>query len=103
AVKPEPIKRNCIKIKIVPAVVSKCHPEWQFIDALAPSDACIAKGMIPTAECPCRWRSGIVNEQNVVVPPAIYLWPVVNIATGCGNPWSSGSPFAKCMAKGVAY
>lgn len=100
---PELLKRRCIQVKVVRPYPSSCHPEWQFINALAPEQQCLAKGIKPTAECPCRWRAGIVDDYKIVTPPALYLWPAVNIATGCTNPWGTKevpSPFAKCASLG---
>lgn len=104
--KPAPLKRECLEIKVVHAVGSSCHPEWQFIDALAPEASCTAKGLQPTPECPCRWRAGIVDEYKIVTPPAMYLWNVTYVATACSNPWGTAalpSPFAACMGPGYGY
>jgi hypothetical protein len=103
-----PIKLgNCIQIKVVDPETSKCHPEWQFLPgAPAPSVLCEAKGLTVTATCPCRYRAGVIDDYKLVTPPALYLWPLVNVLTKCTNPWGTEkqpSPFAKCMGKGLGY
>jgi len=97
-----PIKKDCVIIKVMDPVISKCQSEWQLLpNAPAPDALCAAKGLQVTAECPCRWRAGTVDDYKVLTPPALYLWSVVEIMTGCVNAW--GSPFAKCMGKGMGY
>jgi hypothetical protein len=93
--KMEDIKRSCLVIKIVPPVYSKCS-DWQFTGAKAPDAGCISKGLTPTAECPCMWRSAVQNDNILVTPPAMYIWDIGRIFTGCNNIWFS--PFAKCLS-----
>ena len=89
------IKRNCIIIKVVPAVISPCTTEWQFIGIKAPDAGCLSKGLITTKECPCQWRTVIQGNSVIVTPPAMYLWEIPKLITGCSMLWKS--PFAKCL------
>lgn len=90
----EELRRECLIIKIVAPVLSKCS-NWQFIGIKAPDELCLAKGVTPTPECPCMWRSAIQNENVIVTPPALYLWDIGRIMTSCNNVWFS--LFAKCL------
>jgi hypothetical protein len=96
---PKPLSRDCLEFKIVPAV--KGCSDWQFTKVLAPDAGCLAKGITPTPTCPCRYRTYVQGNRIVVTPPALYLWEVTRIVTGCSGAWSS--PFAKCMEKGIGY
>lgn len=91
---PEPFKRDCLVVKIVDPVYSKCSDQ-QFISAPAPKALCEAKGLTPTAECPCLWRSAIQNNNVLITPPALYLFDLGRIWSSCNNIWYS--PFAKCL------
>lgn len=97
----QPLKLDCLRIKVVPSVASKCQSDWQLLPDRAPDAACIAKGLHPTADCPCRWRTVLQGDRTVVTPPAMYLWPVVQMMTGCSNFWAS--PLAECAVKGLGY
>jgi len=90
-----PIKKDCLVIKVMDPVPSKCQSEWQLLPAPAPDALCAAKGLKVTPECPCLWRSGTIDDYKVITPPRLYLWPVVEIITSCNNLW--GSPFARCL------
>ncbi len=102
-----PLKRDCLIIKIVPPQYSKCS-DWLFLDAIAPDSFCIAKGLTPTPECPCRWRNSIIDENILLTtveirpdiplssPPAPYLWDIATMMTGCTQMWKM--PFAKCAS-----
>lgn len=90
----ENLKRECIIIKVVQPVYSKCQSNWNLLPILAPEQLCIEKGIIPTKECPCRWRSVVQDDNVIITPPALYLWDIVKIYTGCNNFWYS--PFAAC-------
>ena len=86
------LKKDCIVIKVVDAVAG-CS-EWQFIDVLAPESLCRAKGVKPTSECPCRWRTALLDDNVVLTPSDVYLWEVVRMHTGLDYIWDT--PFAKC-------
>lgn len=91
----EELKRECVQIKVVSAVVSECSA-WQLLPVLAPNKLCLDKGVIPTIECPCRWRTVVQDDYRIITPPAMYLWELPRVMTGCNNIWKS--PFAKCTA-----
>ncbi len=84
---------SCISIRVVEPILS-CS-EWQLLPAPAPDELCRAKGLEPTVECPCHWRSLIQNDYTLLTPPALYLWDVAKIITGCNNIWFSG--YNKCL------
>lgn len=90
-----PLKRTCIWIKVVPPVTSTCSDQ-QFIPAKAPDALCRAKGIEPTAECPCLWRTAIQDDRVIITPPAMYLWEIGRLWTLCNNVWAS--PFARCLS-----
>jgi len=88
------LKTECIVIKVVDPVEG-CS-EQQFIDVLAPEKLCKAKGVEPTPNCPCRWRTALQDDNVVITPPSIYLWEVVRMHTGLDLIWDT--PFVKCAA-----
>ena len=102
----EKLKRDCLVIKMVKPFYTnlKCSEEnWQFIGydekstegLKAPDALCEAKGLKPSKECPCMWRTAIQNENIIITPPDIYLWEIGRL-TSCNNVWHS--PFAKCLS-----
>jgi hypothetical protein len=91
------VNRECLKIKIVPAVTSTCS-SWQFLDVKADQALCDRKGLVANKDCPCRWRMAIQDDQVVVTPPAIYLWDLGRIVTGCSNINGYATPFSKCLS-----
>lgn len=93
----EPFKWHwdCPTIKVVPAVTSKCSTE-EMLPVLADPALCRAKGVEPTPECPCRWRTLVQDNGFVVItPPRMYLWELARVITGCDNLWVS--PMARCL------
>lgn len=95
-----PYDLSCIGVKIMKPVENNCS-NWQVLPVSAPDSLCIEKGIIPTNECPCRWRSLIINDSIVITTPVVYLWDVARIITGCNNVWHS--PYAACMGEGFGY
>ena len=90
----EGMPRGCLTVKVVPPVLSKCS-SWQFIGVPAPDALCEAKGVHPTAECPCMWRSAVFADRVLITPPAMFVWDIGRILTSCNNIWYS--PFAACL------
>jgi hypothetical protein len=90
-IRPLPIHRNCINIKFVEPVKSKCS-EWHFLKEKAPQKLCDAKGLEENPECPCRWRWAIQDDCNLVIPVGhsdfLYLYDIIRIHTGCNNYWA---------------
>jgi hypothetical protein len=89
----QPFDRSCLIVKVVPPVYSACST-WEHLPAEADPRFCRDKGLEPTLECPCLWRSAIQDDYVLVTPPAMYAWDIVRMYTGCNNLW--GSPFAVC-------
>lgn len=89
--KDAPIKRECIKVKVVDPIFSECS-DWHFLDIEAPQAQCAAKGLAESLDCPCRYRWSIQDDNNIITPPGhlgfLYLYPIVRIVTGCNNPWA---------------
>ena len=88
-----PFNLSCLSVKVVDPYPS-CS-EWQLLPVSAPDQLCRDKGLTPTPECPCMWRSIVINDYILVTPPALYLWDVATIFTGCLNLWVS--PYSSCL------
>jgi hypothetical protein len=97
-VRPAPIRRNCLKIKIVTPVKSRCS-EWHFLKEAAPKELCEAKGLETNEECPCRWRWAVQGDNHLIIPTGhsdyLYLYDIVRIHTGCNNYWAD-EELTKC-------
>lgn len=108
--KREALKRQCLVIKLVRPVYGSCS-DYQMIEAtVEPNPSlCEDKGLPPTPDCPCRWRTAIQDENTIItppeetrpdiaptIPPAPYLWELGRMMTSCNNVWAS--PFAKCLS-----
>jgi len=94
-----PVDRSCLVVKVPDDWEVACDGLEQVLPAHAPDALCRAKGLEPTAACPCRWRAGIQDQHVIVVPPSARMFkdPLVRLATGCNNPW--GHPaLARCAA-----
>ena len=84
-----PFNRSCFKIKIPNDWVWSCDKTQQLLPYNTPQAGCIAKGLMPNAECPCRWRGGLQGNIIVTTPSLIiYKDPLIRLLTGCNNPWS---------------
>jgi hypothetical protein len=90
-----PLNRACLVIKVVSPAYSSCS-DWQHIPVEAPADLCEAKGLTPTADCHCLWRTAIQDNNTIITPPAMYLWDVGRMMTTCNDVWRSD--FAKCLS-----
>lgn len=88
------LKRDCLIIKVVPPAAMSTDGLWQLLDATAPDYLCEEKGQTPDAQHPCRYRAIVVDENILMTPPALYLWDIVSIMTGCTQIWNN--EFAKC-------
>jgi len=96
----EPFLRECMVIKIVKSVSSKCTPEEGFLPIGAPQELCDAKGLSRNSECPCRWRTAIQDNNILIVPyekevENLNLWDLVRMWSGCNMFWAS-KELAKC-------
>jgi len=94
-VEPGKFKWDCYPIKVVPAAKSPCSPDQEFLPVLADPRLCVAKGLEPKPECPCRWRTLVQHGFSVITPPRLYLWELGRQITGCHNLWST--PAARCL------
>ena len=66
-----------------------------------PDELCLAKGIIPTPECPCRWRAGLQDDDIIVTTPnfRVFKDPLIRMITGCNNPWVE--PLATCAHSSI--
>jgi hypothetical protein len=83
------IKRHCLTIKVPDDLYkSKCSDEWLF-----PCDVddqyCLAKGIVPTEECPCSCRATVQDNNNLITNHVLnVLWgELARVVTTCNNPW----------------
>jgi hypothetical protein len=90
----EKLKRDCLIIKVVSPAATSADGLWQLLNATAPDYLCEEKGLDPDAKHPCLYRVITVDENILVTPPALYLWDIVSIMTGCTQIWNN--EFAKC-------
>lgn len=90
------LKRDCLVIKVVSPAATSADGLWQLLAATAPDYLCEQKGQKPDAAHPCRYRVIVVDENILVTPPALYLWEIVSIMTGCTQIWNN--EFAKCAS-----
>lgn len=83
---------GCWQIKIDNNWVKSCDGTQQLLSAQSPTipgQPCGGKPIIPTRECPCRYRVAITGKTLVVPPNARLLKDgLVRVITGCTNPWS---------------
>lgn len=94
----KPIKRDWLSIYIATdSTVSPCTGQ-QLLPYPAPDRLCIAKGVTPTAECPCRWRSAIQDGYYVIVTPDLRMLKqeVARLVLSINNPWRV-PPVARCL------
>lgn len=85
------IDRGSFIVKIASDWVLSCDKTEQLLPVLAGSDGCIAKGITPTEQCPCRWRAGVKCPNVIIATPSLYLYKdaLIRFITGCANPWAS--------------
>lgn len=85
-----PIRRDFV-VKVANDWVLSCDKSEQLLLVLAGSPGCIAKGVVPTETCPCRWRAGVRCPNELIVTPSFYLYKdvLIRYAFQCSNPWAS--------------
>lgn len=85
-----PIPRDCFEVKVPADWTLSCDGTQQVLPSRAPDALCLAKGLVPTDACPCRWRAGLEGGRVVVTTPSFHMFkdPLVRLATGCNNPWA---------------
>ena len=89
-----PFDRHSFVVKIASDWVLSCpdpvYGQQQLLPVSAGDSGCIAKGLAPSAQCPCRWRAGIECPNNLITTPSFYLYKdvLIRYMTGCGDPWA---------------
>ncbi len=93
------IDRKSFVVKIANDWVLSCDGSQQLLPVLAGSAGCIAKGLTPSEQCPCRWRAGIECPNQIITTPSFYLYKdaLTRFVTGCADPWAYPS-LATCVS-----
>lgn len=85
------IDRTSFKVKIANDWVLSCDKSQQLLPTpvFAGNAGCVAKGLVPDPNCPCRWRAGIRCPNVIVIPPNFYLYKdaLIRFVKGIPNPW----------------
>lgn len=83
--------RACLRVQVAPDWRVGCAGQEVFPCAVDPA-LCAAKGLRPTAECPCECRSAIQGDRTVVVTPDLRLYEgdLLRLQTGCNYVWVPG-------------
>lgn len=83
------IKRECLTVKVPDDLYqSPCSDQWLF-----PCDVddqyCVAKGIVPTEECPCNCRATVQDNNSIVTNHVLNVFKgeLARIITTCNNPW----------------
>lgn len=94
-----PIDRSSFVVKVAQDWQLSCDQTEQVLPITAGAAGCVAKGLIPTEFCPCRWRAGIKCPNVLIVTPSFFLYKdvLIRYITGCINPWASPT-LAECAA-----
>jgi len=91
--------RGCLEIKVPRKWESSCiDASIQLLPVSAPDWHCIAKGLTPTPECPCRWRAGIQDGNILVTTPDLGMFrhELLRYISGCHLP-SANALLSKCL------
>jgi hypothetical protein len=98
----KPIDRSSFVIKIASDWVYSCDTtsfggEQELLPVDAPQGGCLAKGEVPDAICPCRWRAGIRCPNIIITPPNLYLYKdaLIRFVLTITDPWG-GPPLSVC-------
>ncbi len=93
-----PIRRECLTVKIPDDWVYSTDGKRMLLNALAPDEGCLAKGLKPDKKHPCRWQAGIQGSNAIVVPPSLYNFkdPLLRIVTRCNNIWFDPGGLTDC-------
>lgn len=85
-----PIERSSFVVKITNDWVLSCDKSDQLLQTTADDIGCYQKGLIPTQECPCRYRAGIKCPNILITTPSMYLYKdvLIRFVTSCQNTWS---------------
>lgn len=84
-----PPKARCITIKIASDWVPNCDGTEQVLQREANPQGCLDKGMVPSSDCPCRYRAGFAGPLTIVTTPNMRAigGPIATVFTGCDRPW----------------
>jgi hypothetical protein len=85
------IDRSTFDVLIPKDWTLSCDHTQQVLPAEgAGSMGCVAKGLRPTAGCPCRWRAYIKWPHTIVTTPSMYLLKdaLVRFIVDTDNPWT---------------
>ncbi len=94
------IDRAAFVVKVPSDWGLSCDKTQQVLPATgAGSGGCVAKGLTPSEECPCKWRAYIQPPNVIVATPSLYLFKdaLTRFETGSMNPWADPK-LAKCVA-----
>lgn len=98
---PLPIDKSSFIVKIANDWVISCDGLQQLLPTPIKygGSSCISKGLIPTAECPCRWRAGFKCPNVIITTPSFYLFKdvLIRFVTGCQGPWETVE-LSKCAS-----
>ena len=86
---PTPEIRSCLTVKDAPDWHWGCNNQEQLFGS-APIASCEAKGLTPTADCPCEFRAIIQDNCTVITTPnmKILAGQLTTLFTGCTNAWT---------------
>lgn len=94
------VNRNAFVVKIPFDWTLSCDGSQEVLSVV--THGCESKGLIPTQECPCRYRAGIACPNIIVSTPSFFLYKdaLIRFITGCENPWAY-QPLAACATPTV--
>ena len=77
--------RSCLVIKAAPEWRYSCDGRTQVFSCNAPDASCRAKGLEPTAACPCSCRAAVQDNSILITAPNLELvpWRLTEMLTGC--------------------
>lgn len=96
-----PIQKQNFAVKIANDSVLSCDGTEELLPnpVMSGPTGCVAKGEVPNASCPCRWRAGIQCPNVIIVTPSFFLYKdaLTRFITTCRNPWID-SRLAQCAS-----
>jgi hypothetical protein len=86
------VHRDCLTVKLAPDWRWSCDGKEQVFPCSVDPALCEAKGIHPTAECPCSCRSAIQDDGVIVVTPNLHLYDndLIRLQTSCNFIWIPG-------------
>jgi hypothetical protein len=94
-----PIRRECLTVKVPSDWVYSADGKRMLLDAHAPDEGCLAKGLKPDKNHPCRWQAGLQDSNVIVAPPSLYNFkdPLVRVVTRCNSVWFDPGGLTDCV------